>query len=66
VAPEWGEGLVGDWKKTRSGFDPEIADRIQNENRSPFFPVRFLIGIMIAITIRKSLIDFKMKNADRF
>jgi hypothetical protein len=30
-----------------------------NENRSPIFPERILIGIAIAITIRKLLIDFK-------
>jgi hypothetical protein len=33
-----------------------------NENRSPIFPERFLIGIAIAITIRKSLIDFQMRE----
>jgi len=62
---EWGifRGEIG---KTRSVFDPEIADRFLYENRSPFFPEKFLIGIAIAITIRKSLIDFKMKIAIRF
>jgi hypothetical protein len=56
----------GQWEKPGPGFDRKIADRFQHENRSPFFPEKFLIGILIAITIRKSLIDFKMKNADRF
>jgi hypothetical protein len=32
-------------------FDPEIADRFRNENRSAIFPERFLIGIVIAIAI---------------
>jgi hypothetical protein len=54
----------GDWEN--AGFDRKIADRIQHENRSPIFPERFLIGIVIAITIRESLIDFKMKIGDRF
>jgi hypothetical protein len=58
-----GRGPIG---KTGSGFDRKIADRIQNENRSPIFPERFLIGITIAITIWKSLIDFEMKIGDRF
>jgi hypothetical protein len=56
----------GRLEKPGSDFDPEIADRIQHENRSAIFPERFLIGIAIAITIRKSLIGFKMKIADRF
>ena len=47
-----------------SGF--LIADRFRNENRSAIFPERFLIGIAIAVTIRKSLIDFKsMKNGNQ-
>jgi len=58
-----GGGLL---EKTGPDFDRKIADQIQHENRSPFFPEWFLIGIAIAISIRKSLIDFKMKIADRF
>jgi hypothetical protein len=60
-------GLAGGrLEKPGSGFDRKIADRFQHENRSPIFPEQFLIGIMIAITIWKSLIDFKIKIADRF
>jgi len=43
-----------------------IATRFSDQNRSAIFPERFLIAIMIAITILKSLIDFKMKIGDRF
>jgi len=64
------QGRDRDWQvgigKMGSGFDLKIADRIQHENRSPIFPERFLIGIAIAITIRKSLTDFDLQIADRF
>jgi hypothetical protein len=41
------------------------ADRFPDQNRSPIFPERFLIAIMIAIAGSKSLTDFKMQIADR-
>jgi len=47
-------------------FDPEIADRFRNKNRSAIFPERISIGIVIAILILKSLIEFEMKNDHRF
>jgi hypothetical protein len=46
-------------------FDPENADRFPDQNWNAIFPERFLIAIVIAIAILKSLIDFKMKIADR-
>jgi hypothetical protein len=62
----WRGRAVVRLEKWGSDFDPRIADRFQHENRSPIFPEQFLIGIAIAITIWKSLIDFKMKIAIRF
>jgi hypothetical protein len=44
----------------RSGFHIKIADRFPDQNRIAIFPERFSIAIVIAITISKSLIDFKM------
>ena len=58
-------GTGGDYKSFIN-FDPEIADRIQKKNRSPIFPERILIGIMIAIEKINSGSDFKMKIAIRF
>jgi hypothetical protein len=41
-------------------FSGKTGTRFCVQNRSPIFPKRFSIAIMIAITISKSLIDFKM------
>jgi hypothetical protein len=46
-----GPGAYGLSGKTRSDINPEIADRFQSQNRSPIFPERFLIAIVIAIGI---------------
>jgi len=43
--------------KPRTGFHKKIGSRS--------IRIRFSIGIVIAITILKSLIDLKMKTADR-
>jgi len=43
------------WKrKTLIDFDLKIADRFPDQNRSPIFPERFSIAIMIAIAVLKS------------
>jgi len=42
------------------GFFGKTGIRFSDQNRCSIFPERFLIAIMIAIAISKSLIDFKM------
>jgi hypothetical protein len=53
-------------RKSLIDFRTKIADRIQHENRSPFFPERFLIGIAIAIEKINSGSDFDPEITDRF
>jgi len=43
----------------------KIADRFPDQNRIAIFLQRFSIAIVIAIGVSKSLIDLKMKTADR-
>ena len=63
-------GVAGTGRKrldrTGCDFDPEIADRIKNENRFPIFPELFLNGITIAIKKKIAGSDFKMRIAIRF
>jgi hypothetical protein len=52
--------------KSGIGFDLKIADRFLYQNRIAIDPDYFLIAIIGAIAIGKSLIDLEIKNRDRF
>jgi len=41
-------------------FSGRTGIRFSDQNRSPIFPDWFSIAIVIAISVSKSLIDFKM------
>ena len=47
-------------------FSGKTGILFPDQNRSPVFPERFLIAIMIAIAVSKSLIDFRTKIGIRF
>ena len=49
--------------KSEIDFDLKIADRFSYENR---IPISRSVGVVAVQTGFQSLIDFKMKNADRF